>query len=191
MPRKTRHGPAAWIAAGLRLLAETGEQSVGIEPIARRLGATKGSFYHHFADRPALLVAMLEHWETRATAGLIGRIEAAGGSTESRLWALTETVIREGAASPEPAIRLWARSDETARAALARVDSARLDWLTGLFAALDTDAGVRTGPRDGTDPAIRAHLLYTALIGEHALGERPAIDGRLDRAKRILAQLAA
>ncbi len=181
MPRKTRHAPSAWIAAGLKLLAEGGEGAVGIEPLARRLGATKGSFYHHFADRPALMAALLEAWEPRATGGLIGRIEAAGGSPSARLWALMETVIREGAASPEPAIRLWARSDETARAALARVDRARLDWLESLFDAMRT--------RGADDAAIRAYLLYLALIGEHALGERPGLDARLARARHVHARL--
>ena len=178
MPRKTQHGPSAWIAAGLRLLAERGEAAVGIEPLARRLGATKGSFYHHFADRPSLLTALLEAWETRAGA-LLERVDAAGGGPAARLWVLMETVIREGAASPEPAIRLWARSDEAARAALTRVDRARLDWLEELFAELSRE----------TDAPVRARLAYMALIGEHALSERPAIEERLVRARQVHAWL--
>jgi AcrR family transcriptional regulator len=183
MARRTRHGPAAWVAAGLRLLAERGEAAVGIEPLARRLGATKGSFYHHFADRPALLAAMLGAWETRAATGLIDRVESSGGSPAQRLWALMETVIREGAAAPEAAIRLWARADEPARAVLARVDRARLDYLEALFAAMR--------PRGSDDAATRARLAYLALIGEHALGERPSIDERLARARKLHALLTA
>lgn len=181
MARKTRHGPSAWATTGLRLLAERGEAAVAIEAVARRLGATKGSFYHHFADRPALLAAMLGIWEARATGGLLERVDAGGGPPATRLWALIETVIREGAASPEPAIRLWARSDETARAALARVDRARLDWLEALFDAMRT--------RGAGDAATRARLAYLALIGEHALGERPSIDERLARARKFHALL--
>jgi len=178
MPRRTQHGPAVWLAAGLRLLAERGEAAVGIEPLARRVGATKGSFYHHFADRPALLAALLEAWETRAATGLIGRVEAGGGRPAQRLWALIETVVREGGGSPEPAIRLWARGDETARAALARVDGARLDYLETLFRELDV-----------RDPETRARLCYLALIGEHVVGERPSLDDRLARARQLQALL--
>lgn len=174
MPRKTQHGPSAWVAVGLRLLAERGETAVGVEPLARRLGATKGSFYHHFADRPALLGALLEAWSSRADA-LLERVDAAGGGPAARLWVLMETVIREGAASPEPAIRLWARGDEAARAALARVDRGRLDWLETLFAELGRDA----------DAPTRARLAYMALIGEHALGERPSIADRLATARAV------
>ena len=174
MPRKTQHGPSAWVAAGLRLLAEGGENAVGIEPLARRVGATKGSFYHHFADRPALLAALLEAWESRAGT-FLERVDAGGGGPAARLWALMETVIREGAASPEPAIRLWARGDETARAALARVDRARLDWLETLFVELGREA----------DASTRARLAYMALLGEHALGERPSIADRLSTARKL------
>ncbi|MEX0810135.1 MAG: helix-turn-helix domain-containing protein [Dongiaceae bacterium] len=180
MARPTRHGPALWIAGALRLLAEGGPEAVGIEALARRLGATKGSFYHHFDDRPALLAALLAHWETRAAMGVIDRVEAAGGSAADRLWALMETVAREGAASPEPAIRLWARTDPGARAALARIDRARLDYLEDLFAAM----GAR-----GPDVVTRTRLAYLALIGEHALGERPALADRLATARRIHALL--
>lgn len=174
MPRKTQHGPSAWVAAGLRLLGEGGENAVGIEPLARRLGATKGSFYHHFADRPAFLAVLLEAWESRADA-LLERVDAVGGGPAARLWVLMETVIREGAASPEAAIRLWARGDETARIALARVDRARLDWLETLFAELGRDA----------DAPTRARLAYMALIGEHALGERPSIAERIAAARSV------
>jgi AcrR family transcriptional regulator len=182
MARRTRHGPAQWIAVALRLLAESGPDAVGIEALARRLGATKGSFYHHFADRPALLAALLAQWETRAAMGVIDRVEAAGGSGSARLWALMETVAREGAASPEPAIRLWARSDPEALAALGRIDRARLDYLEGLFAAM--------GARASDTPA-RARLAYLALTGEHALGERPALADRLAIARRVHALLTA
>ena len=174
MPRKTLHGPSTWVTAGLRLLAERGEAAVGVEPLARRLGATKGSFYHHFADRPALLGALLEAWSSRADA-LLERVDAAGGGPAARLRALLETVIREGATSPEPAIRLWARSDEIARVALARVDRARLDWLETLFVELGRDAEAPT----------RARLCYMALIGEHALGERPSMAERLAMARSM------
>jgi len=52
-----------WAQAALDLIAEQGVASVAVEPLARRLGVTKGSFYWHFPSRDALLVAALERWE--------------------------------------------------------------------------------------------------------------------------------
>ena len=43
-------------------LAEGGIDAVRVEPLAKALGITKGSFYWHFADRRALIDAMLSQW---------------------------------------------------------------------------------------------------------------------------------
>src|SRR6185503_7754202 len=52
----------AWIAAAFDALAKGGIDAVRVEALAKALDITKGSFYWHFADRRALLDAMLEAW---------------------------------------------------------------------------------------------------------------------------------
>src|ERR1700733_6520278 len=52
-----------------------GLAGVSIEPIARLLGVTKGSFYWHFADRDALVAAALAHWEKSYTENVIDALE--------------------------------------------------------------------------------------------------------------------
>jgi AcrR family transcriptional regulator len=47
----------------LDALAEGGLAAVAVEPVAARLGVTKGSFYWHFANRQALIDAALSQWE--------------------------------------------------------------------------------------------------------------------------------
>jgi AcrR family transcriptional regulator len=54
-----------WAAVALDALVAGGVAAVAVEPLAVRLGATKGSFYWHFANRDALLRAALELWEAR------------------------------------------------------------------------------------------------------------------------------
>ena len=44
-------------------IAELGMQALAIEPLARRMGITKGSFYWHFSSREALLEQALIRWE--------------------------------------------------------------------------------------------------------------------------------
>src|SRR2546430_17000373 len=51
-----------WIAAAFDALAEGGIDTVRVEPLAKVLAITKGSFYWHFADRRALIDAMLASW---------------------------------------------------------------------------------------------------------------------------------
>jgi AcrR family transcriptional regulator len=66
---------ADWTEAALDALARDGLRAVAVEPLAERLGATKGSFYWHFRDRNALLEAAVTLWERTATDELIARLE--------------------------------------------------------------------------------------------------------------------
>jgi AcrR family transcriptional regulator len=52
-----------WEKEALELIAEQGVQALAVEPLARRMGITKGSFYWHFPGREALLDQALKRWE--------------------------------------------------------------------------------------------------------------------------------
>ncbi|HEX4788650.1 MAG TPA: TetR/AcrR family transcriptional regulator [Actinospica sp.] len=66
---------ADWIGTAVEALARDGLRAVAVEPLAERLGATKGSFYWHFRDRNALLQAAVEHWEAAVIDESIARLE--------------------------------------------------------------------------------------------------------------------
>lgn len=55
--------PGDWERGALELIAEKGVAAMRVEPLARRLGITKGSFYWHFSGRDKLLSQALERWE--------------------------------------------------------------------------------------------------------------------------------
>jgi AcrR family transcriptional regulator len=169
---------ADWLRAAARRLAGGGIAAVAVEPLARELGVTKGSFYWHFRDRAALLAALLAGWEARATAPLLDRLRRVAGGPAARLAALAATVAAEGGGALDPAMRGWAACDGAAAATVARVDAARLAFIASEFQALGFGpAAART----------RARLLYLHLLGEHALalGDRPAAQ-RLAEARRVL-----
>ena len=69
-----------WTREALDQIAESGVSAVAVEPLARRLGVTKGSFYWHFPSRDALLQAALERWERdeQAAYGALASITDAG-----------------------------------------------------------------------------------------------------------------
>jgi AcrR family transcriptional regulator len=66
---------ADWIGTAVEALARDGLRAVAVEPLAERLGATKGSFYWHFRDRNALLQAAVEHWEATVIDESIARLD--------------------------------------------------------------------------------------------------------------------
>jgi len=60
---KTTLSAEDWEREALELISEHGVQSLAVEPLARRMGITKGSFYWHFSSREALLEQALIRWE--------------------------------------------------------------------------------------------------------------------------------
>jgi AcrR family transcriptional regulator len=85
MAPPTRTPASAWIQAGLRALADGGPSAVRIDRLATSLGVTRGSFYGHFADRDALLQAMLDTWERAATHDVLNRVEDHVGDPRAKL----------------------------------------------------------------------------------------------------------
>lgn len=76
--RKTGQRPLSpddWARAALAAIARGGVAAVAVEAIASELGATKGSFYWHFKNRNALILAALERWERRGTEAVIEELE--------------------------------------------------------------------------------------------------------------------
>ncbi len=149
-----------WIAAAATRFAEGGADAVRVEPLAKALGVSKGSFYWHFTDRAALLAAIVDAWEQRGTLEIIDAVEQATEDPAERLWALFERTFGTASAVDafETAVRAWAGQDTHAREVAKRVDKRRLAFVAGLLRA----AGV---PK--AEAKRRADLLYCTLIGEY------------------------
>lgn len=151
----------AWIEAAFDVLAEGGIDAVRVEPLAKRLGVTRGSFYWHFTDRAALHTAMLKAWRKRASYQIGSRIESRTSAPEERLkqtLALPNSHPRaKRAAAIELAIRLWAGRDTETAKAVRHIDRVRLNY----YAKLYTDMGLK--------PAAarkQAFLFYAALMAQ-------------------------
>ena len=114
-----------WTTAALEALAEVGLSAVAIDPLARRLGATKGSFYWHFSSRDELIAATLELWERRDTVELVAALEEIPDPQE-RLVALARSAYGTAARGTDPqAGVLAAASDPRVGPVLERVTVAR------------------------------------------------------------------
>ncbi|MCG8922414.1 TetR/AcrR family transcriptional regulator [Lentzea sp. CC55] len=124
-----------WTEIALRALAQGGLQAVAIEPLAARAGATKGSVYHHFPNREALLKATVERWEREHTEKVIELVES-GKTPHEKLRTLFTVVLdqtRKG--SVEMALQASA-GNEVIAPVLQRVTVKRIGYLTELFEQL-------------------------------------------------------
>lgn len=136
----TRTPRERWVEAGLTALAGGGPDAVRVEALARTLGVTKGGFYWHFADRPALLEAMLDAWELHLVDEVIEHVESRPGTARERLRRLLGLAASaDQLRRIDLAVRIWAREDAAVAARLDRVDGRRGDYLRDIFEGICDD----------------------------------------------------
>lgn len=152
MARLTRED---WIEAAYRAFSSDGVAAVRVEAVARGLGATKGSFYWHFADRRALVDAVLERWDERETEGIIAAVDHIADPAQ-RLWALLETIAHR---TPDRSGERTLYADAAAlevRDAVTRSTERRVSYTASVLEALGLERG---------EARRRAVIVVAAVIG--------------------------
>ncbi|WP_328611321.1 TetR/AcrR family transcriptional regulator [Amycolatopsis sp. NBC_00345] len=150
-----------WVEQGLRALADGGVDAVRVEALAKALGVTKGGFYGYFADRDALLEAMLDTWERESTDDVLDRIEADGGDVRDKARRAGQLTFSGDRLLPiDLAVRDWARRDEAVAERLRRVDNRRMHLLRDAISTFCPDPG---------EVEARALLAFCTAIGSHFL----------------------
>jgi AcrR family transcriptional regulator len=165
---KNRLSRELWLAAGFKALTEQGPIALKAEPLARRLGTTKGSFYWHFKDGPEFQAAMLSLWEERAYSDIVAGLETEE-SPVKRLRTLSDIAAQSapeefGGAGAEPAIRAWARENHIVAEAVDRIDAKRMAYLTALLTEI------------GLTNSDLSRIIYGALLGMQDLSTRDGAD---------------
>ena len=149
-----------WIAAALAAIADGGLAAVGVEPLAARLGATKGSFYWHFKNRDALLDAAISRWEKETTTDVGAEITTARDAPASQFRRMVVRVIEHAEQDRIGPARLASAAHPAVAPALKRVTAARLGLIATVLRRL------------GFPPAEarrRALLAYSAYLGHGQL----------------------
>ena len=152
MARLTRED---WIDAAYAVFSEHGIAAVRVEAVARAMGASKGSFYWHFADHRALVDGVLERWRALETEQLIDEVEKVD-EPGARLAKLFEIIgHRSTERSGERTLYADAAAAEV-REPVTAVTERRVEYL----AALLRECGVSAEEADR-----RAILLVSAIVG--------------------------
>jgi AcrR family transcriptional regulator len=164
---RTRLSAESWATAALAAIGEGGLGAVAVEPIAARLGATKGSFYWHFANREALVAAALAQWEERHTGRVIAEVEATTEDPAQRLRVLFAAVTGHARADAIELGLLAAADHPLVGSVVERVARRRIDYLVGLFTALGFPA---------PEARRRGLWAYSTYLGNLQLtGRMPAL----------------
>jgi AcrR family transcriptional regulator len=150
-----------WIAAARAMLIEGGIAAVQINPLAGRLGVTRGGFYWRFRNRQDLLDQLLLDWEGSNARHFLDRL-AEPGTPHERMDRLIDLWIEERQFDPklEAAIRQWGRIDPVVRDRVHAVDLGRIKAIADIYL------------QDGyevEDAEARARITYFHQIGYYAL----------------------
>lgn len=135
MDVKTSLSASDWAQAALDAIAAGGIEAVAVEPLARKLGVTKGSFYWHFQNRNALLKAALDAWEEQETTEVVRQVD---GIEDPRyrlqqVFRVANAGIRNGRLT---GVFAAASSDPLIGPVVERVAKNRLEFLNDCYAAL-------------------------------------------------------
>jgi len=147
-----------WVRAALFAIADGGAAAVAVEPLAVRLGATKGSFYWHFRNREELIASALESWEREGTDDVIAELAPVSDPVERlrRLLGIAIGYEDDDAAGQADVGLLAAANDPVVGPVLRRVADKRLDFLERIFSELGFTAG---------ESRQRARVAYSAFLG--------------------------
>lgn len=144
-----------WEQAALVLVAEKGVTALAIEPLAKRMGVTKGSFYWHFGSRDELLERALRRWEEHDRRNLnrsLGEID----DPRERLVSFFRRVGKERLTHEVYNELCSASGHRQVEPVLERVAERRMQHLSAAFEELGM----------GRDSArYRARLTYSVYLG--------------------------
>lgn len=146
----------AWIDAAHEAFREGGVEAVRVDPLAKRLGVTRGSFYWHFENRAALLGAVLGRW-AHETREIVEGNEREGGAADARLLRLLRTCASDDGRL-EMGVRAWAAQDDAAHRIVGQVDEERIAYVAVLLRG--------TGMLEA-DTLPSARVVYLAWLGSY------------------------
>lgn len=178
-PRAHKTPIKTWIDEARTALIEEGIGGVKVDRLAARLHVSRGGFYHNFADREALLSALIDCWH--GACRFLPRLPDNLSAGQAVSWieqAVTRTIEEDGYDSRfDMAVREWARSDERTAAAVRASDKDRLDTLHRFFVMLG---------HEPQEARIRANTFYYHQIGYYAIGVKNSVGARMKEAGTYL-----
>jgi AcrR family transcriptional regulator len=144
------------------MLIEGGVAAVQINPLAARLGVTRGGFYWRFRNRQHLLDELLDDWEACNTRQFLEAVGTPGTPAERydrlvRLW-LDE---RDFDPALDSAVRQWGSIDTAVRDRVRAADLARIEAIADIF---------RQVGQPEMEALVRARVVYFHQVGYYALG---------------------
>ncbi|MFE3187615.1 TetR/AcrR family transcriptional regulator [Nocardia sp. NPDC059240] len=156
-PNDSRLSAQDWARAAMEAMAQGGLSAVVLDPLARSLGVTKGSFYAHFRNREELIDAALAYWENSHGAPGLAAVAAIPDPAERLQLLLRSAIDFSRSLAPSVHVHLLGElSNPQVRAVVHRVTEDRIALVARTFEELGYDS---------ERARHRAQLAYSAYVG--------------------------
>lgn len=143
-----------WLDCALSELRDNGYERLKAQPLAKKLGVTRGSFYHHFESLEDFHTRIISHWSNQTTGKIIVTVQQSQ-DPKTALRELLSRTLQSGEAL-ERAMRSWSTVQPDVAREVEKVDLTRIAFARDLL----LNGGI---PEKLAAP--RAKLLYWAAIG--------------------------
>jgi len=172
-PKAGALGKRDWVLAARKVLIKQGISNVKVEPLAKVLGVTSGSFYWHFSRRQDLYDALLKDWYDTNTAPLFNAVETAGDDPRQQYLSFFGVWVLERDFDPkyDQAVRDWARGSKKVADVLRKVDQSRIALLQRIYEGF----GYK-----GLEAEMRARVTYYHQVGYYAMQVKEPRERRLE-----------
>lgn len=164
MQKRSEETRAKILQAASQLFSCSGFDATGVAEICQLAGVSKGAFYHHFATKQAVFVALLDNWLGGLDARL-GQLFAQADNVPSGLVAMA-SISREVFETAQGQLPLfleyWRESSHDPRVWNATIEPYR--HYTDLFAGL-VRRGTEEGSFDEVDPQTTARVIVALALG--------------------------
>lgn len=169
-----RGSSEGWLDAAYESLIESGVDSVRIALLSERLSLSRTSFYWFFADRDAVLSALLERWKSKNTRNLVRQTQAYAESITEAIFNVLDCWLDPQLfdARFEFAVRNWAQQSSEVAGEIVAADDSRLKALQDMFMRF----GYPELPAD-----VHARTVYLTQIGYISMQTAETLATRMAR----------
>lgn len=163
-----------WLAAAYESLVESGVDAVRIQPLGKRVGLSRTSFYWFFQDREALLGALLDLWREKNSGNLAERAAAYAESITEAVFNVFDCWLDPALFDSrfEFAVRSWALQSADVAAEVETADAARIAALAAMFSRFGSGAVAAD---------VRARTTYLTQIGYISIKTHEDLATRMKR----------
>lgn len=169
-----RASPESWLQAAYEALLESGVNAARIQPLSKKLGVSRTSFYWFFKDREELLSALLSRWRNKNTGSIIKQSEAYAESIAEAMLNVFDCWLDKSLFDSqfEFAVRSWSLQSAEILAEVQTADQLRLAALRKML--------IRFGHKE-IWADVRARTTYLVQIGYISMQPNEDLRVRMNR----------